>query len=248
MKLGEKIRYLREVEGSLRGLNRAMSQQELVRAIDAETGSKMSQSYISQIESGARPHLTNTTRQILAGFFKVHPGYLVDDPEGYHPELMSELRSVEDKLDLWLVNGAERFRRDPELMAALLALARHERTRECLLMLEAILETPGLMPRLIEVLRPTFATRPLKANGLPSLSEAAPGKPVESVAAGRSDKFSGRRASAGEDARTTAGPETGATPRAGATLRGGATSRTGATLRADPQMSSRTLARKRVRK
>ncbi len=102
MKLGEKIRYLREVEGSLRGLDRAMSQQELVRAIDAETGSKISQSYLSQIESGARPHLTNTTRQILAGFFKVHPGYLVDDPEGYSPELQSELRNVEDKLDLWL--------------------------------------------------------------------------------------------------------------------------------------------------
>ncbi len=85
MKLGEKIRYLREVEGSLRGLDRAMSQQELVRAIDAETGSKLSQSYLSQIESGARPHLTNTTRQILARFFKVHPGYLVDDPEGYSP-------------------------------------------------------------------------------------------------------------------------------------------------------------------
>ena len=82
MKLGEKIRYLREVEGSLRGMDRAMSQQELVRAIEAETGSKLSQSYLSQIESGARPHLTNTTRQILAEFFKVHPGYLVDDPGG----------------------------------------------------------------------------------------------------------------------------------------------------------------------
>ncbi len=69
-----------------------MSQQELTRAIAAETGSKMSQSYLSQIESGARPHLTNTTRLILASFFKVHPGYLVDDPEGYHPELMSEVR------------------------------------------------------------------------------------------------------------------------------------------------------------
>ena len=154
MKLGEKIRYLREVEGSLRGLNRAMSQQELVRAIEAETGSKLSQSYLSQIESGARPHLTNTTRQILAGFFKVHPGYLVDDPEGYSPELQSELRNVEDKLDLWLVSGAERFRRDPELKQALLTLARNEHSRECLLLLEAILETPGLMPRLTEVLRP----------------------------------------------------------------------------------------------
>jgi transcriptional regulator with XRE-family HTH domain len=230
MKLGEKIRYLREVEGSLRGLNRAMSQQELVRAIDAETGSKMSQSYISQIESGARPHLTNTTRQILAGFFKVHPGYLVNDPEGYHPELMSELRSVEDKLDLWLVNGAERFRRDPELMAALLALARHERTRECLLMLEAILETPGLMPRLIEVLRPTYATRPLKSNGMASLGEAALGKPAERVSAGRYTKSSGWGTSAGEDARTTAGQETGATSGT------------------DPRMSSRTPARKRAKR
>ena len=154
MKLGEKIRYLREVEGSLRGLDRAMSQQEMVRAIEAETGSKLSQSYLSQIESGARPHMTNTTRQILAGFFKVHPGYLVDDPEGYSPELQSELRPLEDKLDLWLVAGAERFRRDPDLMKALLTLARHDNSRECLLLVEAILETPGLMPRLSEVLRP----------------------------------------------------------------------------------------------
>jgi transcriptional regulator with XRE-family HTH domain len=153
MKLGEKIRYLREVEGSLRGLNRAMSQLELVRAVEAETGSKISQSYLSQIENGARPHLTNTTRQILAGFFKVHPGYLVDDPEGYSPELQSELRNVEDKLDSWLVSGAERFRRDPELKQALLTLAHHERSRECLLLLEAILETPGLMPRLEELLQ-----------------------------------------------------------------------------------------------
>src|SRR5579863_3034581 len=154
MTLGEKIRYLREVEGSLRGLNRAMNQPEMVRAIKAETGDALSQSYISQIESGSRPHLTNKTRQILAKFFKVHPGYLVDDPEGYSPELQSELRNVEDKLDLWLVSGAERFRRDPELKQALITVARHEHTRECLLLLESILETPGLMPRLAEVLRP----------------------------------------------------------------------------------------------
>ena len=70
MKLGEKIRYLREVEGKLRGLDRDLSQQETVRAIETETGSKLSQSYLSQIESGARPHLTNTTRQILAKFLQ----------------------------------------------------------------------------------------------------------------------------------------------------------------------------------
>jgi transcriptional regulator with XRE-family HTH domain len=163
VKLGEKIRYLREVEGSLRGMNRAMSQQELVRAIEAETDAKISQSYLSQIESGARPHLTNTSRQILAGFFKVHPGYLVDDPEGYNAELLSEVRSTEDKLDLWLVAGAERFRRDPELKQALLTLAKHAHSRECLLLLEAILETPGLAPRLAEVLRPKLEQ---KKNGL----------------------------------------------------------------------------------
>jgi transcriptional regulator with XRE-family HTH domain len=154
MKLGEKIRYLREVEGNLRGLNRAMTQQELLKAIRSELGASMSQSYLSQIESGARPHLTNTTRQLLAKFFKVHPGYLVDDPEGYHPELLSDARTLEDKLDLWLVSGAERFRRDPALRQALLTLARHKDTRRCLLLLESVMETPGLVDRLLEVLRP----------------------------------------------------------------------------------------------
>ena len=36
MTLGEKIRYLREVEGALRGLDREMTQQEVVRAIKKE--------------------------------------------------------------------------------------------------------------------------------------------------------------------------------------------------------------------
>lgn len=164
MKLGEKIRYLREVEGNLRGLNRAMTQQDLLRAIRSELGAAMSQSYLSQIESGARPHLTNTTRQLLAKFFKVHPGYLVDDPEGYHPELLSDARTLEDKLDLWLVSGAERFRRDPALRQALLTLARHKDTRRCLLLLEAVMETPGLVDRLLEVLRPGHA-EPESGNG-----------------------------------------------------------------------------------
>ncbi|MFZ0271858.1 MAG: helix-turn-helix transcriptional regulator [Acidobacteriaceae bacterium] len=152
MKLGEKLKYLRETEGELRGLGRAISQQEMVRALKSETGAALSQSYLSQIESGARPHLTNTTRQVLAKFFKVHPGYLVDDPEGYHAELMSDARSLEDKLDLWLVSGAERFRRDPELKQALLAVARHADSRRCLLLLNAVIETPGLVNRLFEVL------------------------------------------------------------------------------------------------
>ena len=159
MKLGEKLRYLREVEGSLRGKGRAMTQQELVHAIKDELKTSMSQSYLSQIESGARPHLTNTTRQLLAKFFKVHPGYLVDDPEGYHAELMSEARVLDDKLDLWLVSGAERFRRDPELHHALLEVARHSDSRLCLVLLGTILENPGLAERLMEVLKAPAAAK-----------------------------------------------------------------------------------------
>lgn len=157
MKLSEKIRYLREVEGSLRGLDRAMTQQEVVRAIAEETkgGKTISQSYLSQIESGARPHLTNTTRLLLARFFKVHPGYLVEDPENFQAELRTT-EVIEDKLDLWLIAGAERFgRQDGDLCRALLALAHHEDSRRCLLLLESILKTPALVDRLASALSPT---------------------------------------------------------------------------------------------
>ena len=152
MQLGEKIRYLREVEGTLRGLDRAMTQQEVVRAIAKELKKTLSQSYLSQIESGARPHLTNTSRMLLAKFFKVHPGYLVDDPEGYSTELISDLGALEDKLDLWLISGAERFSNDLEVREALLALAKHPDSRRCLVLLRLILENTGLLDRLFEVL------------------------------------------------------------------------------------------------
>ena len=168
MKLGEKLRYLREVEGTLRGLNRELSQQELSRLIAKELKKTISQSYISQIESGARPHLTNSTRMLLARFFNVHPGYLVDDPEGFHNELISDLGATEDKLDLWLVSGAERFRRDPALHEALLAAARHEDSRMCLVLLGNILENPGLAERLMHALKTdalkTPAPAPLNGN------------------------------------------------------------------------------------
>lgn len=152
MKLGEKLRYLREVEGAVRGLGREMTQQEVVRAAKSELGQTISQSYLSQIESGARPHLTNGTRLLLARFFKVHPGYLVDDPEGYHTELVSDVRAVEDQLDLWLIDGAERFRGDAAVSRALLRVAKHADSRRCLLLLDAILDTPDLAERLFQVL------------------------------------------------------------------------------------------------
>ncbi len=165
MRLGEKIRYLREVEGTLRGLGRALTQQELARAVKKERGKSISQSYLSQIERGARPHLTNSTRMLLARFFQVHPGYLVDDPEGYHPELLSQLRVTEDRLDLWLINGAEQFRRDPEVREALLAVARHQDSRQCLLLMKAILDAPGLAERLLQVLSPEAAVGAATTDG-----------------------------------------------------------------------------------
>jgi hypothetical protein len=116
MKLSDKIRYLREVEGSLRGLDRAMTQQELVRAI--QESNKVS---------------------------------------------LSDIHTLEDKLDLWLIGGAERFRRDPDLCQALLSLAQNKDSRRCLLLLEAVLDTPSLVDRLLQVLRPEAgASQPVK--------------------------------------------------------------------------------------
>ncbi len=163
MTLGEKLRYLREVEGTLRGLNRELTQLEVVRLVKSELGKSISQSYLSQIERGTRPHLTSGTRMLLAKFFKVHPGYLVDDPEGYQTELASDLGALEDKLDLWLVNGAERFSRDAELSQALLRVARHADSRMCVMLLGAIVENPGLAERLLQVLKaPEAAPRTKK--------------------------------------------------------------------------------------
>src|ERR1700680_1643708 len=158
MTLGEKIRYLREVEGSLRGLNRPLTQQELMKGIHAETGKTISQSYLSQIERGKRPHMTQSSRTLLARFFKVHPGFLVDDPEGYHTELVSDLRTTEGQLDVWLLQGSERFASDPEVSDVLIKAAREKDTRRCFLLLGAILDTPGLADRLLEALKPQGVT------------------------------------------------------------------------------------------
>lgn len=156
MRLGEKLRYLRDIEGSLRGLNRPMTQLDVVRAIRRERHRALSQSYLSQVENGSR-HLTHATRRLLAEFFKVHPGYLVDDPEGYHSELVSDLRTTEGQLDVWLLQASERFAADPDVREALLKLARHDDTRGCLLLVGAILDTPGLAERLLGALRPELA-------------------------------------------------------------------------------------------
>lgn len=161
MTVGEKLRYLRSIEGTLRGFDREMTQQAVSDAIHADLGVKISQGYLSQIERGQRRHLTNTSRMALAKFFKVHPGYLVDDPEGYHDELTSDVRALEDKVDLWLITGAERFHDDPETHGALIKLALHPDTRRCLALMGAILDTPDLAQRLLQVLRPDLADETL---------------------------------------------------------------------------------------
>ena len=154
MTLGDKLRSLRAIEGSLRGLGRPMTQSEVVNAMKQELGRGLSQAYLSQIENGARPHMTQSSRALLAKFFKVHPGFLVDDPEGYHTELTSDLRTIEGKLDVWMLQGSERFVSDPEVSDVLIKCAREKDTRRCLLLLGAILDTPGLADRLLEALRP----------------------------------------------------------------------------------------------
>src|SRR5258706_4042573 len=148
MTLGEKVRSLRAVEGELRGLGRELSQQDIATAIQDELGESFSQSYLSQIESGARPHLTHRTRLLLAKFFKVHPGYLVSDPPGYHTELTSHVAQVETALDKWLGDGATRFAHDPPLGAALDRVALHAESRRCLILLCEMISMPGLIDRL----------------------------------------------------------------------------------------------------
>jgi len=154
MTLGDKLRSLRAVEGSLRGLSRPMTQQEMALAMKRETGRTLSQAYLSQLESGTRPHLTHTTRELLARFFRIYPGFLVSDPEGYTPELQSELRAIDAKIDSWLYAGAEQFASDDELHRAFKTIAKYDDSRQALLLLAEILRAPGLADRLGEVLRP----------------------------------------------------------------------------------------------
>jgi transcriptional regulator with XRE-family HTH domain len=159
MKLGDKLRSLRSVEGQLRGFDRPMTQVEVAKAMKRELGRSLSQAYLSQIESGLRPHITHTTRELLARFFRVYPGFLVDDPEGYSAALQSDLRVIDAKIDSWLFAGAEQFSSDAQLSDALLELARHEDSRRLLLLLGEIVRTPGLADRLGEVLRPETPQR-----------------------------------------------------------------------------------------
>jgi hypothetical protein len=152
MTLGQKLRTLRHLEGHLRGLGRPMTQAEVVRAIATELDDKISQPYLSLIENGTRPHLSQQTRHLLARFFKVHPGHLVTDPPGFQTGLSVDVAGSEDALDRWLLDGAARFADDPAVSAAFERLAAHPDSRGCLLLLGEILAMPDLTRQLSETL------------------------------------------------------------------------------------------------
>lgn len=151
MNLSEKIKHLREVEGELRGMNRPMTQMEVVKAMQDELNESISQAYLSQLESGKRVHLTQATRELLANFFKVHPGYLVNDPPDYSTDLLTDIEGETDRLTTWLLASAADWRDEPGVEDFLQHLARVEEPRRYLELLELLLDIP--LDKLEEVVR-----------------------------------------------------------------------------------------------
>ena len=154
MTLGEKLAHLRTLEGFARGMGRELTQSEVVKAIREEQDGAISQSYLSQLESGARTHMTGATRLLLARFFNVHPGHLVDDLEDMPAVRPRPRRDIDDKLDIWLIEGSEDFADAPDLSEALLKIAKHPHSRECLRVLASIVENRALIDRLLEAFAP----------------------------------------------------------------------------------------------
>jgi transcriptional regulator with XRE-family HTH domain len=153
MDLSEKIALLRSLEGNLRGMGRPLNKSEVSRMILDEHQEKISVPYLSQLESGKRPHMTEKTRELLARFFKVHPGYLVSDPKGYKTELSSVHQRGESCVDDWLREGASLFAgEDSEMAEAIRHLAEHHATRELLILAAEISQRPELISKMRELL------------------------------------------------------------------------------------------------
>ena len=143
MNLAEKIKHLREVEGELRGLNRPMTQVEIVKAMQEELQESISQAYLSQLEKSKRLHLTASSRDLLARFFKVHPGYLVSDPPDYSTDLLTEMESNGgDRLNTWLTASAQEWSSEPALQELLLRLAEVEEPQRYLASFQKLMEFP----------------------------------------------------------------------------------------------------------
>jgi len=132
MNLSEKLKHLRKVEGELRGLNRPMTQMEVVTSMRDELQESLSQAYLSQLESGRRVHLTASSRALLARFFKVHPGYLVSDPPDFSTDLLTDMEDGSDRLNTWLMASAEEWRIEPSIQEFFDRLANTENARRYL--------------------------------------------------------------------------------------------------------------------
>jgi transcriptional regulator with XRE-family HTH domain len=142
MNLSEKIKHLREVEGELRGLNRPMTQMEVVKAMAEELNESISQAYLSQLESGKRVHLTQATRELIANFFKVHPGYLVNDPPDYSTDLLTDMDGEGDRFVTWLFANASEWRSEPVVQDFFQRLAHIEEPRQYLALFEQLMDLP----------------------------------------------------------------------------------------------------------
>lgn len=140
MTLGEKLQHLRQVEGELRGLGRAMTKAEVLRSMRTELGEGVSHAYLCQLESGARTHMSPATRALLARFFKVLPGYLVSDPEDYQAAIVSDVIDEPDALRSWLASRAEDLRQDVAVYHVLLKMARHEDPRRLFATLDRMMD------------------------------------------------------------------------------------------------------------
>ena len=138
MTLAEKLARLREEEGRARGLGRPLSKADVSRMMRTEFGRSISPAYLSQLESGERVHLTAGTRALLAEFYKVHPGYLVDDVP---PPSGDSLGS--DKLVDWLRLHAQEFQDDPLVATVLSELSARAQPRKYFEALDKLLALPA---------------------------------------------------------------------------------------------------------
>ena len=160
MNLAEKIKHLREVEGELRGFNRPMTQTEVVKLMQEELQESISQAYLSQLEKGKRVHLTATSRDLLANFFKVHPSYLVSDPPDYSIDLLTDMEDNADRFERWLVASAAEWLAEPEIYAFFRHLSAVEHPRRYLVVFDHLLHQP-----VEELERLTHMYTPHKENG-----------------------------------------------------------------------------------
>lgn len=132
-----------------RGRPGELSKAEVVRLLEREQGERLSLPYLSQLEAGRRVHMTNRTRLLLARFYRIHPGYLVDDPDDYQRHVATPVPRSPDRLVEWLLDGAARFRHDPAVAPALERLAASADRRKALRLVQELLTIPNLLDRLL---------------------------------------------------------------------------------------------------